>query len=205
MLAKASVQSACVLTDTPLSRASPLPHLFWVAAIAPILCGSEPARDGGLTAGLGFVDWVHIRCCGNGGLGFRPYGGSLLANAPKVTKRSLPHHSAPRLGSVCPHSGIAPWARREGPSMAQRGYPGIHAGMPTAQYLHSASVVNGAPRSKASARRPDSRPGYSGCTPSELFEQNLWEQSLLARRPYSRPVSPAVPRSHCGSGLAREG
>ncbi len=33
---------------------------------------------------------VHIRCCGNGGLGFRPYGGSLLANAPKVTKRSRP-------------------------------------------------------------------------------------------------------------------
>jgi len=28
--------------------------------------------------------------------------------------------------------------------MAQRGYPGIHAGMPTAQCLHSASVVNGA-------------------------------------------------------------
>jgi hypothetical protein len=39
--------------------------------------------------------------------------------------------------------------RREGPSMAQRGYPGIHAGMPTTQYLRSASVVNGAPRSKA--------------------------------------------------------
>ncbi len=40
-------------------------------------------------------DGVHIRCCGNGGLGFRPYGGSLLANAgmpaqPKVTKRSRP-------------------------------------------------------------------------------------------------------------------
>ncbi|MFQ6557892.1 nucleoid-structuring protein H-NS [Pseudomonas sp. Lb2C1-1] len=47
----------------------------------------------------------------------------------------------PRLGSVCPNEGIAPWARREGPSMAQRGYPGIHAGMPTAQYLRSASVV----------------------------------------------------------------
>jgi hypothetical protein len=29
--------------------------------------------------------------------------------------------------------------------MAQRGYPGIHAGMPTAQRLRSASVVNGAP------------------------------------------------------------
>ena len=34
--------------------------------------------------------------------------------------------------------------RREGPSMAQRGYPGIHAGMPTAQCLRAASVVNGA-------------------------------------------------------------
>ncbi|QXH97735.1 nucleoid-structuring protein H-NS [Pseudomonas ogarae] len=51
---------------------------------------------------------------------------------------------APRFGSVCPHSGIAPWARREGPSMAQRGYPGIHAGMPTPQCLRSAIVVNGA-------------------------------------------------------------
>ncbi|TNB77328.1 hypothetical protein FHJ31_28045 [Pseudomonas sp. Fig-3] len=44
--------------------------------------------------------------------------------------------------------------------MAQRGYPGIHAGMPTAQRLRSASVVNGAPRSTSSARRPDSRPGF---------------------------------------------
>ncbi|WP_434631588.1 hypothetical protein J3P84_10940 [Pseudomonas sp. Z1-29] len=32
--------------------------------------------------------------------------------------------------------------------MAQRGYPGIHAGMPTAQCLRSASVVNGAPQIK---------------------------------------------------------
>ncbi|WP_447772916.1 nucleoid-structuring protein H-NS [Pseudomonas kilonensis] len=57
----------------------------------------------------------------------------------------MPHHSVPRLGSACPHSGIAPWARREGPSMAQRGYPGIHAVMPTPQCLRSAIVVNGAP------------------------------------------------------------
>ncbi|EJK99426.1 hypothetical protein PflQ2_0158 [Pseudomonas fluorescens Q2-87] len=32
--------------------------------------------------------------------------------------------------------------------MTQRGYPGIHAGMPTAQCLRSASVVNGAPDQK---------------------------------------------------------
>ncbi|MCP1455554.1 hypothetical protein J3D49_004043 [Pseudomonas kilonensis] len=31
--------------------------------------------------------------------------------------------------------------RREGPSMAQRGYLGIHAEVPTAQCLRSASVV----------------------------------------------------------------
>nr|BFE98107.1 hypothetical protein GCM10020185_86430 [Pseudomonas brassicacearum subsp. brassicacearum] len=83
---------------------------------------------------------VYIRFFGNGGLGFRSYSGSLSKSA-KVTKALMPHHSAPRLGSVCPHSGIAPWARREGPSMAQRGYPGIHAGMPTAQCLRSANVV----------------------------------------------------------------
>src|SRR5476651_578394 len=59
-------------------------------------------------------DGVHIRYLGNGGLGFRSYSGSLLANAPKVTKRSLPHHSVPRLGSACPHSGPAPRAAAMG-------------------------------------------------------------------------------------------
>ncbi len=66
----------------------------------------------------------------------------------KVTKALLPHHLVPSLGSACLNEGIAPWARREGPSMAQRGYPGIHAGILTAQYLRSASVVNGAPQIK---------------------------------------------------------
>jgi hypothetical protein len=33
--------------------------------------------------------------------------------------------------------------------MALRGYPGIHAGMPTAQDLRSAIVVNGAPEINA--------------------------------------------------------
>ncbi|AZE68489.1 hypothetical protein SAMN05216475_0799 [Pseudomonas synxantha] len=52
---------------------------------------------------------VHIHCCGNGRLWFRSYSGSLLKSA-KVTKTLLPHHSAPRPGSVCPHSGLNPWA-----------------------------------------------------------------------------------------------
>ncbi|WP_156331374.1 hypothetical protein [Pseudomonas kilonensis] len=38
--------------------------------------------------------------------------------------------------------------RREGPSMAQRGYLGIHAEVPTPQRLRSAIVVNGAPQIK---------------------------------------------------------
>ncbi|EJL02207.1 hypothetical protein PflQ2_4158 [Pseudomonas fluorescens Q2-87] len=124
----------------------------------------------------------------------------------KVSKTLLPHHSAPRLGSVCPHSGIAPWARREGPSMAQRGYPGIHAGMPTPQCLRSASVVNGAPRSTSTARRPSSRPGSPGRTPvrsvgaklaheaaleptwlsRSYSDPNLWERACSRRRYDSR-------------------
>jgi len=33
---------------------------------------------------------------------------------PKVTKRSSPHHSAPRLGSVCPNEGFGAWAAAMG-------------------------------------------------------------------------------------------
>ena len=36
--------------------------------------------------------------------------------------------------------------------MAQRGYPGIHAGMPTTQCLRSALVVNGALKSKSKSK-----------------------------------------------------
>ena len=61
------------------------------------------------------LDCVHIHCCGNGYLGFRSDSGSLWKRAgmpaqPKVTKGLLPHHSAPRLGSVCPNAGLNPWA-----------------------------------------------------------------------------------------------
>ena len=54
------------------------------------LVGAPHRSEGGLTADLCVVDRVHIRCCGNGGLGFRPYGESLLSNATKGTKRSRP-------------------------------------------------------------------------------------------------------------------
>ncbi len=77
-------------------------------------CGRGLAPDGGLLAGqyLG-SDRVHIHSLGNGNLGFRPDGGSLW-KSPKVTKGLLPHHSAPRLGSVCPNAGLNPWAAAMG-------------------------------------------------------------------------------------------
>ena len=71
--------------------------------------------------------------------------------APKVSKRSLPPRTA--LASLrFPHSGPAPWARRDGPSMAQHGSPGIHAGRPTPQNLHSASRWGGRSRSRSKTR-----------------------------------------------------
>jgi hypothetical protein len=62
----------------------------------------------GPTMFLGF--WVYIRCFGNGGLGFRPYGGSLLANAPKVTKRACSYVRPARWGSGFLRCGIDPGA-----------------------------------------------------------------------------------------------
>ncbi|AZE98104.1 Threonine synthase [Pseudomonas orientalis] len=72
------------------------------------------APDGGLRADQDVgLDRVHIRFCGNGCYGFRFYSGSLLKSA-KVSKTLLPHHSAPRLGSVCPNAGLNPWAAAMG-------------------------------------------------------------------------------------------
>jgi hypothetical protein len=47
------------------------------------IVGAELAREGGLTAGLSLAG-VHIHSCGNGHLGFRPYGEALLSNALRV-------------------------------------------------------------------------------------------------------------------------
>ncbi len=80
----------------------------------PVQCGRGLAPDGGLWADQDVgSDRVHIRFCGNGCYGFRFYSGSLLKSA-KVSKTLLPHHSAPRLGSVCPNAGLNPWAAAMG-------------------------------------------------------------------------------------------
>ena len=120
---------------------------------------------------------------------------------PKVTKNALPHHSAPRFGSVRPHSGIAPWARREGPSMAQRGYPGIHAGMPTAQCLRSASVVNGASRSRSRSKAKQER----GTSSNYGAEPPLSRASSLPHGGCGCSQHLHTTQKTCGSELARDG
>ena len=110
-----------------------------------------------------FWGCVHIRCCGHGGYWFRPYGGSLWKSA-KVSKTLLPHHSVPRLGSACPQSGIAPWARRDRPSMAVSRLPrhpcrGAHCAIPACGHrgLTGRLGSRSKARSKAEQQQQQSR------------------------------------------------
>ncbi|SDC76894.1 hypothetical protein SAMN04490189_0490 [Pseudomonas koreensis] len=61
---------------------------------------------------LRFFDeiWVYIRCCGHGGLGFRPDGGSLFPDAEKVTKKACSCVRPARWGSGSLRCGINPGA-----------------------------------------------------------------------------------------------
>ena len=74
----------------------------------------------------------------------------------------MPHHSAPRLGSVCPHSGFGAWA-------AAMGHPWPSAAKPAScRFTHAPKPAFGQrgltgrlrSRSKARARRPSSRPEW---------------------------------------------
>ena len=55
---------------------------------------------------------VYIRCCGNGGLGFRPDGDSLFLQTPKKSKQknACSYVRPARWGSGFPRSGIHPGA-----------------------------------------------------------------------------------------------
>ena len=75
-------------------------------------CGSWLACDNGLSA---YISIPAVTAT---------YGSALTAGhfwkGPKVTKRPSPHHSAPRLGSVCPNAGLT--GRLEIKSRARRPY-----------------------------------------------------------------------------------
>jgi hypothetical protein len=152
---------------------------------------------------------VHIRCCGNGGLGFRSYSGSLLANAPKVTKRSSPHHSVPRLGSACPNAGLNPWA-------AAMGHPWPSAANPAScRVTHGFKPafgqrgLRGALRSKATARGPYSRPVSLVALPHLISTCQMHRDRLLICFAFDfdlgRPVKHAGRNSTLIWGVNRQG
>ena len=76
-------------------------------------CGSWLACDDALTADAvipctyPFLRSRPLRVPLNSGALWKRAG---MPAQPKVTKGLLPHHSAPRLGSVCPNAGLNPWA-----------------------------------------------------------------------------------------------
>ena len=70
--------------------------------------------------------------------GFALTASPFCQTATKGTKKALPQRTA-FAALRFPRSGPAPWPRRDGPSMAQHGSPGIHAGRTTTQNLLSAS------------------------------------------------------------------
>jgi len=60
---------------------------------------------------------------------------------PKVSKRLLPHHSAPRLGSVYPTADLEPWAAAKGHPWPSSANPASMPANPPNQYRITASVV----------------------------------------------------------------
>ncbi len=114
-------------------------------------CGSWLACDSSLSA---YISIAAVTAT---------YGSALTAGhfwkGPKVTKRPSPHHSAPRLGSVCPNAGFAAWA-------AAMGHPWPSAANPAScRVTHAAKPafgqrgLTGRFQIKSRARRPYSRPG----------------------------------------------
>ena len=106
---------------------------------------------------------VQIHCCGNGGLGFRPYGGSLSKSA-KVTKALLPHHLAPRLGSVCPNAGIAPRVAAMGRPWPSAAKPASLPVSPLRNACVRPAWLTGRPRSRTGPWRPSGRPRHQAGT-----------------------------------------
>ncbi|MDR6961813.1 hypothetical protein J2W43_005828 [Pseudomonas brassicacearum] len=126
--------------------------------------------------------------------------GHFWKSAKSNQKRFAPPLGAsPRLGM--PERRHCSVGRREGPSMAQRGYLGIHAEVPTAQYLRSASVVNGASRSRSRSKAKQGR-GYI---------QHLcgWATTIASKLAptWIRRCSQHLHTTQktCGSELARDG
>ncbi len=171
------------------------PGLFAMKVSRGIGCGEVVGLGLGLLPG-----WGHIRWLGDGRYGFRPYGGSLW-KSPKVTKGLLPHHSAPRSGSVCPNEGLNPWA-------AVTGHPWPNTANPAScRVTHGFKPafgqrgLTGRLRSRSTARRPSSRPEWldhkrtrGGLTAGLILKAELNQMWELACLRWHQLVVPDRPR-----------
>jgi hypothetical protein len=138
-----------------------------------------------------FLVGVHIRCCGNGGLGFRPYGGSLGRAPSNQTLSPLTYGASLWLGMPSLRScsvGPPPSAIHGRGRLPRHPCRGAHCaepalGLPTGQIKIKSKI-------KSQSEAAD-RPTY----PSSPLQQIIGG------------VHPARTwqKSKCGSGLAREG
>ena len=141
---------------------------------------------------------VYIRCCGNGGLWFRPYGESLLSNATKGTKKSRPFRTAPRLGSVFLRSGIHPGASP----------PVCFATTSSRRVRLRRTALRAHPRINASTQPAEGAGGSRSKAAGELT-LGLWSgeerggtrNRLAGWRPDCRPVSRRYAQESVGAGL----
>ncbi len=122
----------------------------------------------------------------------------------KVTKALVPHHSVPRLGSACLNEGITPWAAAKGHPWPSAANPASVPGCPLRNTFVQPAWLTG---------RRDQRPPRGGLTadlalpvvhPSDLFEQDLWEQSLLANAVFQSMKMLDVPTSSRASSLPQD-
>jgi hypothetical protein len=74
--------------------------------------------------------------------------GHFWQTAPKVTKKSLPHHSAPRCRSVYPNTGLEPWAAATGHPWPEAANPASLPGYPRFKTCVRPAWFNGAPKIK---------------------------------------------------------
>ncbi|VVP67287.1 hypothetical protein PS918_00546 [Pseudomonas fluorescens] len=156
--------------------------LVW--RVYPIPCGSGLAREGGLVADLSLADGVHIHCCGNGYVWFRPDGRLPLANAGVPAQPKGSKGLAPASGPS-PRLGVPSLRHSSGDTALRLASLHLHAACSTAS--------NGAARHSPDKHRNEAcRWGGKIKIKSRRGELTL----DLVWRVYPIP---------CGSGLAREG
>ncbi len=132
------------------------------------------------------------------------YGSALTAGhfwkGPKVTKRPSPHHSAPRLGSVCPHSGLNPWA-------AAMGHPWPSAANPAScRVTHGFKPAFGqrgfTGRRRSQAKAKAERGGLRADRYCVVDPSQMWELACL--RMYRLGLSDSPRRPHRSGAAIRQ-